>query len=118
DSSAAPGVVGFPRSASPDDDAAARSRHRLASVPRTGADPSLVESGTCPSHVVRFADLVLAAFNPVEGRYRLVLRGEAAAPISIQAEGYAPERLIGPRPLPRRLLPGPVLARLLPAFRD
>lgn len=77
------------------------------------------EAGTCPGHLVRFEDLVVAAFIPLEGRYRLVPRGEAAAPISIQAEGYAPERLIGPpRPLPRRLLPGPVLARLLPAFRD
>lgn len=84
------------------------------------AEKGCFEAGTCPGHLVRFEDLVVAAFNPLEGRYRLVLRGDAGgAPISIQAEGYAPERLIGPpRPLPQGLLPGPVLARFLPAFRE
>jgi hypothetical protein len=76
-------------------------------------------AGTCPGHLVRFEDLVVAKFNPLEGRYRLVPRDDVDGPISIRAAGYAPEALIGPpRPLPERLLPGPVLARFLPAFRD
>jgi hypothetical protein len=83
------------------------------------AETGCFEAGTCPGHLVRFEDLVVAAFNPLEGRYHLVLRSGTEPPISIGAPGYAPERLIRPpRPLPERLLPGPVLARLLPAFRD
>jgi len=83
------------------------------------AEKGCFDAGTCPGHLVRFEDLVVAAFNPLDGRYRLVPRGDESAPVSIQAAGYAPERLIGPpRPLPQRLLPGPVLARLLPAFRN
>ena len=83
------------------------------------AEGPCVKAGTCPSHLVRFEDLVLVAYNPLEGRYRLVPRGEEGPPFSIQASSYAPERLIGPpRAAPWRLLPGPVLARLLPAFRD
>lgn len=83
------------------------------------AEGPCVKAGTCPGHLVPFESLVLAAFNPLEGRYRLVSRGDEDAPLSISAPTYAPERLIGPpRPVPERLLPGPVLARLLPAFRD
>jgi hypothetical protein len=83
------------------------------------AERGCFDAGTCPGHLARYEDLVVAAFNPLEGRYRLVLRGDEGAPVSIQAPGYAPERLIGPqRATPQRLLPGPVLARLLPAFRD
>ncbi|MEO8055734.1 MAG: hypothetical protein ABI768_11285 [Acidobacteriota bacterium] len=83
------------------------------------SEKSCFDAGTCPGHLLRFEDLVVVAFRPVEGRYRLVLRGDEDVPIRISAEGYAPETLIGPpRAAKWRLLPGPVLARLLPAFRD
>ncbi len=83
------------------------------------AEKPCFDAGTCPGHVVRYEDLVVAAFHTLEGRYRLVRRGDEGAPLTIRADGYAPERLIGrPRAAPWRLLPGPVLARLLPAFRD
>jgi hypothetical protein len=83
------------------------------------AEKACVEAGTCPGHLVRFEDLVVAAFRPLDGRYRLVPRGDEEAPVTIRAPGYAPDRLVGPpRTAPARLLPGPSLARLLPAFRD
>ena len=77
------------------------------------------DAGTCPGHLARFEDLVVVAFSPVDGRYRLVLRADEDAPVTIRAPGYAPERLLGPpREAKWRLLPGPVLARLLPAFQE
>jgi len=83
------------------------------------AEHGCIGAGTCTGHLVRYEDLVLAAFHPLEGRYRLVLSGDPDGPVLPSSAGYAPERLIGPpRPIPWRLLPGPVLARLLPAFRD
>jgi hypothetical protein len=83
------------------------------------AERTCFDAGTCPGHAIRFEDLVVVAFNPLEGRYRLVLPGDEDAPITIRAPGYAPDRLIGPpRPPPERLLPLPLLARFLPSFRD
>ena len=84
------------------------------------AEKDCFEAGTCPGHFcARTRHLVVAAFHPLEGRYRLVRRGDEDAPVYDPGHGYAPERLIGPpRAAPWRLLPGPVLARLLPAFRD
>jgi hypothetical protein len=82
------------------------------------AEAGCFKAGTCPGRLARYEDLVVAAFDPVDGRYRLVPRGGDRAPISLGAAPYAPQRLIGPpRPVPTGLLPNPLLARFLPAFR-
>jgi hypothetical protein len=85
----------------------------------TEAERECFAAGTCSGHLLPFGELVVAAFGPAEGVYRLVSRAEEKGPVPPGAAAYAPERLIGPpRPLPERLLPGPALARFLPAFRD
>jgi hypothetical protein len=83
------------------------------------AEKSCFEAGTCPGHLLPYEELVVAAFSPLDGRYRLVARGEGATPVAIEAPGYAPERLVGPPgAVPSAMLPRPALARLLPAFKD
>jgi len=87
-------------------------------------EAACVAAGTCDGLTLPYEKVVLMSYAAAEGRFRLQrqLPAELLGDRRRSGLGYAPEAMIGRRPVgrfPHRLLfEAPLLARYLPAFRD